>query len=104
MGYKTPGTAAHQAVVKLETGTESVFCGIQPSAIALVATGFEYAAEYFLQQINLMGGQVIEISSSGYIRLYPSGQIAFVVIQIPWRLGKTYLDIDNVADGAVIYQ
>ena len=59
--------------------------------------------EHILQQINLMRSKVVEVAASGNISLHTPGKIITIVIQIAWRLGKTNLYIDNVADRSVLY-
>ena len=51
-----------------------------------------------------MWGKVIEISTSGNIRLNPPRQVIPVIIQITGRLGETNLYIDHVTYGTLFYQ
>ena len=51
-----------------------------------------------------MRGKIIEVTTSGNIRLYAPRKIITIVIQIARRLGKTNLYIDNITDSPIFYQ
>lgn len=98
MGNKAPWTTADQSVVELEAGAQRIFGRIKPSTIALISAGFEDAAEHILQQVDLMRGEVIEVTATGNISLYTPRKIFTVVIQITWRLCKADLYVYDITD------
>ena len=104
MSYEAPRAASYQSVLKLEAGAQRVFGRIKSSTVAFVAAGFEDAAEYLLQQVQLVGSQVVEISPTGNVGLYAPGQVLAVVVQVAGRLCKAYLDVNDVSDGSFFDQ
>ena len=58
--------------------------------------------ENILQQINLVWGQIIEITSTRNIRLQPPRQFLFVfIVKVTRRHREPYLNIDYLTDGTV---
>ena len=44
-----------------------------------------------------MGSQIIEVATSSNIRLHAPRQVFTVIIQVAWRLCKTYLYVDDIS-------
>lgn len=70
MRYKAPRATAYKSVFKAEAGTDGIFGLVESAPVAFISAGFEDATEYFLQQVYLMGSQVVEVTSSGNIRVW----------------------------------
>ena len=102
MCHKAPRATAYKAIVKLETGAKRVLGRIEPAAVALVSGGFEDATENILKQVNLMGGEVVEIAASGDVGLYAPREVCAVVVEVARRLGKANLDVNDIAYSAAM--
>ena len=63
-GDEVPETSAYQTILELETGADSVFCSIAMSTICMVTVGLDNDAKDVLQEVELVGSEVIEIASS----------------------------------------
>ena len=69
VSHKAPGTRARQAVFKLEAGTDGILSRIKTATIGTDASCLDNNAEEMLQQVELVGCQIIEIASAGNIWL-----------------------------------
>ena len=105
MSHETPRPAARQTTLKLKTRTHRVFCLIQSATIGTDATGLGDDAEEILQQVQLMGGQVVEVAATRNIGLQTPRQVLLMgIVQLTGRCGKTDLYVDDLADDTLLYQ
>ena len=103
MSNKAPTATSWESVLKSEGCRHSILCLIQTSSVSMKSGNVDYRTEEFLQQIQLVWGKVVEISSSGNIALYTPWQIGTIVVKIAWRSRETYLYIYNLAYHTVTY-
>ena len=80
VGHEAPRARAGRAVGKLEAGAHVVFRGIEPLLVRAIAVRTDDGAEKFLEQIQLVWGEVVEIATTGNIGLYSPRQVLFVVV------------------------
>ena len=55
-------------------------------------------SKYILQEIELMRSQVVEVASSGNVRLKsPRQVVGILIVKVSWRNRETYLDMYDCA-------
>lgn len=84
MPNKTPAAASRHAVLKGKRCGNCIFCLIQSATIGMETAYVDYRAEELLEEIYLVGGQIIEVSASSDIALYTPRQIGTVVVKVAW--------------------
>ena len=103
MSHETPGAGARQSVLETKTGADGVLWFVKPGTVVLEATGLDNNAEQLLQQVKLMGGEVIEVTTTGNVGLQAPGEfVALRIVQLTRRNGKAHLYIDRFTDGATL--
>ena len=95
---EAPGPAARQAIGELERCADGVLCLVETCTIAAVAVSSQNGSKELLQKVQLMGSQVIEISSSCDIPLHTPGQLSPVVVEVARRYSETNLNAHNLAN------
>ena len=103
MSHKTPTATSWESILESEGCRHRILGLIQSASVSMKSGNVDYWPEEFLQQIQLVWGKVVEISSSGNIALYTPWQIGTIVVKIAWRSGETYLYIYNLAYYTFIY-
>ena len=90
---------ARQTILKSKTGTYGILSLVVLTAIATDAAGLEDHPKHVLQEIELMGCHIIEITTSSHLRMQSPRQVATradsLSISGTKRFCITYLDIDN---------
>ena len=102
MSHKTPRTAARQSVFKTEAGTYRILSLVESATIILKAPCLNDNAEHLLQQVELMGSQVVEVAATCNIGLQTPREIPTLIVQLTWRNGKAYLNIHGLADDTTV--
>ena len=101
---EAPRAAAGQAVGKLEGGADGVFRLIKSASVAAEAFCPDNGAKDFLKQVNLVGCEVVEVSSTCDVALHAPGEGCAVVVEVARRAGKAYLHRCHLADGTFLYE
>ena len=104
MSHEAPRSRAGQSALEAEAGAHGIFCLIEAAAVGAIALGFDNGSEDVLQQVELVGREVIEVSASSDIRLDAPGEVGPVVIEVARRYRKSDLHIDDRADTALVHQ
>lgn len=71
--------------------------------IGRVAPGVGYDTEELLDEIKLVGCHIVEISTSGYLGLYPPWQTGWIQILFSRGSGIPYLHILYLANHLILY-
>ncbi len=69
MGYIAPRARARQTVLKTETGTHGVLGIVVSATVGTNAPRLEDHAEHILQEVKLVRSHIVEIATSGNLRL-----------------------------------
>ena len=97
MSHEAPTAARRNTTFEEETGRYRIFCIIKMRTVGRITMGTGDDSKEILQQVYLMRSQVVEISSTGNIRLQsPRHLLATLGVQITWRHRKTNLYIDDI--------
>src|SRR5690554_3804627 len=89
---ETPAPTAGYSLVKTECGGETVRHLIQSPHIGSEAGNSNDLPQQKIEQIQLVGCQVVKITGAGKLLLYPPWQLFPVIIIRIGRYGKTDLD------------
>ena len=103
MAHEAPRATAHHACLKPEAGGDGVLGLIEVHTVGAVAMGFHDGAEEELYQVELMGGQVVEVATARNVRLQPPWKIAAVlIVKVAGRHTEAYAHIEDLAQQMVV--
>jgi len=73
VSHVAPRARARQTILETERCTHGILCIVVSTAIGAYSASLEDYSENILQEVELMGSHIVEITSSGYLRLESPG-------------------------------
>ena len=102
VGAEAPGTTGGESALKFHHGIDRVLHGIETAAVGLVAVGFGDDTEVVLEEVNLMGGKVVEVATTGDAGLETPGQRAGLGVLGLGGSDEAYLHGHDLAQHAAV--
>ena len=105
MAYEAPRGAARYAALEDKRCADGVFGLVEVRAVGGVSVCAYDEPEELLQQVELVGRQVVEVAAARYEGLHAPRLVAALrVVELAWRRREANLHVENLAQRAILHQ